>query len=49
MSRLSGEDNRAGTKKEALEIYDHFIASYEEKYSKAVECLTKESEHLFTL
>jgi len=38
----------AETKKEALGAYDHFIASYSDKYPKAVECLTKDSEDLFT-
>ena len=45
---LIQEMYQAETKQEALQAYDHFIASYEEKYPKAVECLTKDSEDLFT-
>jgi putative transposase len=36
------------TKKDALKAYDHFVESYESKYPKAVECLTKDKEQLFT-
>jgi len=36
------------TKKDALKAYDHFIESYESKYPKAVECLTKDKDQLFT-
>ncbi|MFW6327825.1 MAG: IS256 family transposase, partial [Bacteroidota bacterium] len=38
----------AETKKEALKAYSHFIESYENKYPKAVECLTKDKDALFT-
>jgi putative transposase len=38
----------AETKKAALKAYDHFIESYESKYPKAVECLSKDKEVLFT-
>lgn len=38
----------AKTKREALKASDHFIASYEDKYPKAVKCLTKDQEDLFT-
>ncbi|MGL6015607.1 MAG: IS256 family transposase [Selenomonadaceae bacterium] len=36
------------TKVKALKAYDHFIETYSGKYPKAVECLTKDKEHLFT-
>ncbi len=36
------------TKEEALEAYDTFIGLYEAKYPKAVECLRKDKEVLFT-
>jgi putative transposase len=39
---------QAPTKKEALKAYDHFIASFKDKYPKAVECLEKDKEVLFT-
>ncbi|MBM3713267.1 MAG: hypothetical protein FJW56_07515 [Actinobacteria bacterium] len=38
----------AATKEDALAAYDHFIEVYEPKYPKAVECLTKDKEDLFT-
>ena len=38
----------ADTKKEALVAYEHFINLYSDKYPKAVECLTKDKERLFT-
>ena len=38
----------AETKKDALKAYDHFVASYEEKYPKAVDCLQKDKDQLFT-
>ncbi len=38
----------AETKKDALEAYDHFIGSFEAKYPKAVECLVKDKDDLFT-
>ena len=36
------------TKVKALKAYDHFVETYSEKYPKAVECLIKDKEHLFT-
>jgi len=36
------------TKKEAFKAYDHFVNVFEDKYPKAVECLTKDKENLFT-
>jgi putative transposase len=45
---LIHEMYQAESKKKALGAYDHFIAAYEEKYPKAIECLTKDSEDLFT-
>ena len=45
---LIHEMYQAQTKKEALKAYDHFIAAYSDKYPKAVECLSKDSEDLFT-
>jgi transposase-like protein len=38
----------AETKESALKAYDHFIESFEAKYPRAVECLTKDKEDLFT-
>ena len=38
----------AETKADALKAFDHFVESYESKYPKAVECLTKDKEDLFT-
>jgi len=38
----------AETKKAALKAYDHFVLSFEEKYPKAVDCLQKDKEQLFT-
>ena len=38
----------AATKESALKAYDHFIESFEPKYPKAVECLRKDKEDLFT-
>ncbi len=38
----------AETKEKALGAYDHFSESFEDKYPKAVECLKKDKEHLFT-
>ncbi len=38
----------AETKEKALGAYDHFTESFEDKYPKAVECLKKDKEHLFT-
>ena len=38
----------APSKEAAINAYDHFIESYEAKYPKAVECLTKDKEDLFT-
>ena len=45
---LIHEMYQAETKKDALQAYDHFIAAYSDKYPKAAECLTKDSEDLFT-
>ena len=38
----------AETKADALKAFDHFVASFESKYPKAVECLTKDKDDLFT-
>lgn len=38
----------AGTKAEALEAYEEFVSRYGAKYPKAVECLVKDKEELFT-
>jgi transposase-like protein len=38
----------AATRKDALEAYDRFIAEYEAKWPKAVECLRKDKDALFT-
>ncbi len=38
----------APTKKDALKAYDLFIKTFEAKYPKAVNCLTKNKEELFT-
>ncbi len=38
----------AETRKDALEAYNHFVDIYEAKYPKAVECLTKDQEDLFS-
>jgi putative transposase len=38
----------APSKEAAINAYDHFIEAYETKYPKAVECLTKDKEDLFT-
>lgn len=38
----------AETKASALKAFDHFIESFESKYPKSVECLTKDKEDLFT-
>jgi transposase-like protein len=39
---------QAPTKEKALEAYEHFLSSWREKYSKAVECLQTDMEELFT-
>jgi len=39
---------QAPTKEAAMAAYEHFIASWGEKYPKAVECLQKDAEELFT-
>lgn len=36
------------TKEDALKAYDHFIKVFSDKYPKAVECLVKDKEDLFT-
>jgi putative transposase len=38
----------APTKKDALSAYRHFLASWEQKYPKAAECLKKDEEQLFS-
>ena len=38
----------APTKEDALAAYDHFVNAFSDKYPKAVECLTKDKEDLFT-
>jgi transposase-like protein len=38
----------AETKDKALKTYEHFINVYSDKYPKAVECLTKDKDRLFT-
>lgn len=38
----------AETKKKALLAYDHFINVFQDKYPKAVECLTKDHDDLFS-
>jgi putative transposase len=37
----------APTREEALNAYDLFVETFQEKYPKAVECLTKDKEDLF--
>lgn len=39
---------RAESKKAALEAYDHFIRVYQDKFPKAVDCLIKDKDSLFT-
>jgi transposase-like protein len=39
---------QAPTKKDALSAYQHFLNAWHEKYPKAVECLQKDEEVLFT-
>lgn len=36
------------TKEKALTAYEHFISVYSDKYPKAVNCLTKDKDRLFT-
>jgi len=38
----------AATKEDALSAYDHFVNSFKDKYPKAVDCLVKDKEDLFT-
>ena len=38
----------APTRKAALAAYDQFVSSYQAKYPKAIECLEKDKEWLFT-
>jgi putative transposase len=38
----------AATRETALSAYDHFVNVFSDKYPKAVECLTKDKEDLFT-
>lgn len=37
----------APTREEAVKAYELFVASFDEKYPKAVECLTKDKDELF--
>jgi len=37
----------AETKEDALKAYDHFVKTYKDKYSKAVNCLEKDKDVLF--
>ena len=37
----------AETEEDALKAYDHFVAVYQDKYPKAVDCLTKDKDDLF--
>jgi putative transposase len=38
----------APTKEDALAAYEHFVNAYKDKYPRAVECLRKDKEDLFT-
>jgi len=38
----------APTREDALEAYDHFVTTYKDKYPKAVTCLEKDKDVLFT-
>ena len=38
----------AETEEDALRAYDHFVSVYQDKYPKAVDCLTKDKDDLFT-
>ena len=38
----------AATKEDALSAYDHFVKVFSDKFPKAVECLAKDKEDLFT-
>ena len=38
----------ASTREDALEAYDHFVTTYKDKYPKAVTCLEKDKDVLFT-
>ena len=38
----------ASTKEDALAAYDHFVDVFSDKDPKAVECLTRDKEDLFT-
>ena len=38
---------RAETKKSAMSSYQHFISAFQDRYPKAVECLTKDEEVMF--
>ena len=37
----------AETEEVALKAYDHFVSVYQDKYPKAVACLTKDKDDLF--
>lgn len=38
----------AETEEKALKAYNHFVSVYQDKYPRAVECLTKDKDDLFT-
>lgn len=42
------EQYLAPTREDALKMFDLFVASFKDKYPKAVECLVKDKEDLFT-
>lgn len=46
--RLIHDMYLAGTYEEAIKAYDRFVAEYSAKWPKAVECLTKDKDVLFT-
>jgi transposase-like protein len=48
MKRDIHEMYMAETKENALKAYDKFVELYQDKYPKAVECLIKDKEQLFT-
>jgi transposase-like protein len=38
----------AETEEKALKAYNHFVSVYQDKYPKAIDCLTKDKDDLFT-
>jgi len=48
MKRAIHDMYMADTKENALKAYSQFIESYDDKYPKAVECLVKDKDQLFT-